>query len=150
MVKGVVSQVIGPVVDVVFEVPEEQMPTLHDALDLTRQDGSHLILEVQQHIGDKTVRTIAMDSTDGLSRGMEVVATGSSITMPGGDALRGRLLNVIGDTIDGLRKLEGKNQTPTKSGLGQCGIIHEARSNFCFAPTWKRRLSPPAKGRLST
>ena len=66
MVKGVVSQVIGPVVDVVFEVPEEQMPTLHDALDLTRQDGSHLILEVQQHIGDKTVRTIAMDSTDGL------------------------------------------------------------------------------------
>ena len=112
MVKGVVSQVIGPVVDVVFEVPEEQMPTLHDALDLTRQDGSHLILEVQQHIGDKTVRTIAMDSTDGLSRGMEVVATGSSITMPGGDALRGRLLNVIGDTIDGLRKLEGKKTHP--------------------------------------
>ena len=112
MVKGVVSQVIGPVVDVMFEVPEEQMPMLHDALDLTRQDGSHLILEVQQHIGDKTVRTIAMDSTDGLSRGMEVVATGSSITMPGGDALRGRLLNVIGDTIDGLRKLEGKKTNP--------------------------------------
>ena len=112
MVKGVVSQVICPVVDVMFEVPEEQMPMLHDALDLTRQDGSHLILEVQQHIGDKTVRTIAMDSTDGLSRGMEVVATGSSITMPGGDALRGRLLNVIGDTIDGLRKLEGKKTNP--------------------------------------
>ena len=112
MVKGVVAQVIGPVVDVIFEVPEEQMPTLHDALDLMRPDGSHLILEVQQHIGDKTVRTIAMDSTDGLSRGMEAVATGTSITMPGGDALRGRLLNVIGDTIDGLRKIEEKKSHP--------------------------------------
>jgi len=112
MVKGVVSQVIGPVVDVLFEVSEEFMPTIHDALELTREDGSHLILEVQQHIGDKTVRTIAMDSTDGLSRGMEVLATGNSITMPGGDVLRGRLLNVIGDTIDGLRKLEGKKTHP--------------------------------------
>ena len=112
MVKGVVSQVIGPVVDVLFEVSEELMPTIHDALELTREDGSHLILEVQQHIGDKTVRTIAMDSTDGLSRGMEVLATGNSITMPGGDVLRGRLLNVIGDTIDGLRKLEGKKTHP--------------------------------------
>ncbi len=112
MVKGVISQVIGPVVDVLFDVPDEQMPTIHDALDLTRADGSHLILEVQQHIGDKTVRTIAMDSTDGLSRGMEVVATGMSITMPSGDMLRGRLLNVIGDTIDGLRQLEGKKTNP--------------------------------------
>ncbi len=112
MVKGVISQVIGPVVDVLFDVSDELMPTIHDALDITRADGSHLILEVQQHIGDKTVRTIAMDSTDGLSRGVEVVATGESITMPGGDVLRGRLLNVIGDTIDGLRKLEGKKTHP--------------------------------------
>lgn len=112
MVKGVVAQVIGPVVDVVFEVPEDQLPMLHDALELSRPDGSRLILEVQQHIGDKTVRTIAMDSTDGLSRGMEVQATGASITMPGGDALRGRLLNVIGDTIDGLRKIEQKKSHP--------------------------------------
>ena len=71
-------------------------------MEVKRPDGSRLVLEVQQHIGDKVVRTIAMDSTDGLNRGMEVTSNGQSITMPGGDQLRGRLLNVIGQTIDGL------------------------------------------------
>ena len=102
MVKGEISQVIGPVVDVSFNVASAEMPTIHDALEVKRPDGSRLVLEVQQHIGDKVVRTIAMDSTDGLSRGMEVTTNGQSITMPGGDQLRGRLLNVIGQTIDGL------------------------------------------------
>ena len=102
MVKGEISQVIGPVVDVSFNVASAEMPTIHDALEVKRPDGSRLVLEVQQHIGDKVVRTIAMDSTDGLNRGMEVTTNGQSITMPGGDQLRGRLLNVIGQTIDGL------------------------------------------------
>lgn len=106
MVKGAVAQVIGPVVDVIFDVDEHQMPTIHDALEVPREGGGRLVLEVQQHIGDRTVRTIAMDSTDGLARGTEVISTGQSITVPGGDALRGRLLNVIGESIDGLPRVE--------------------------------------------
>ncbi len=112
MVKGLVSQVIGPVVDVTFDVRDDQMPTIHDALEIARAHGQKLILEVQQHIGDKTVRAIAMDSTDGLARGEEVIATGASIQVPGGDELRGRLLNVIGETIDGLPKVEAKVKNP--------------------------------------
>lgn len=106
MVRGAVAQVIGPVVDVIFDVDEHQMPTIHDALEVPREGGGRLVLEVQQHIGDRTVRTIAMDSTDGLARGTEVISTGQSITVPGGDALRGRLLNVIGESIDGLPRVE--------------------------------------------
>ena len=73
--KGVISQVIGPVVDVAFEAAGTEMPNILDALEITREDGSILVVECQQHIGEKTVRAIAMDSTDGLQRGMEVVAT---------------------------------------------------------------------------
>lgn len=112
MVKGVVSQVIGPVVDVTFDTPDAQLPLIHDALEISRADGSRLVLEVQQHIGDKQVRTIAMDSTDGLSRGTEVISTGLSITMPGGEAVKGRLLNVIGESIDGLPKIEVTRDNP--------------------------------------
>ncbi len=99
-------------VDVRFDVKDEEMPQIHDALEIAREGGQRLVLEVQQHIGDKTVRTISMESTDGLSRGVEVLATGASIRMPGGDQLRGRLLNVIGDTIDGLPKLTVPREHP--------------------------------------
>lgn len=112
MVTGKVSQVIGPVVDVSFEVSAQELPNIHDALEIELQDGGRLVLEVQQHIGDKTVRTIAMDSTDGLSRGTLVKATGGSIMMPGGDELRGRLLNVIGEPIDGLKPIQAKRDQP--------------------------------------
>jgi F-type H+-transporting ATPase subunit beta len=98
---GRISQIIGAVVDVSFE-NEEDLPNIYDALEIKREDGSKLVLECQQDIGESTVRTIAMDSTDGLTRGMEVVGTGSPITMPVGDEIRGRLFNVIGDSIDGL------------------------------------------------
>ena len=112
MIKGRVSQVIGPVVDVSFEVGRAEMPRIHDALEIHRADGSRLVLEVQQHIGDSTARTIAMDTTDGLARGTEVLATGQSITMPVGSAVKGRLLNVIGNAIDGLPHVEVKDRYP--------------------------------------
>jgi F-type H+-transporting ATPase subunit beta len=103
---GVISQVIGPVVDVTFDTAGTDMPNILDALEITRQDGSVLVVECQQHIGEKTVRAIAMDSTDGLQRGMEVVATGLPIVMPVGDQIRGRLMNVTGMPIDGIGPLD--------------------------------------------
>ncbi len=109
---GVISQVIGPVVDVTFEAEGTEMPNILDALEITRHDGSVLVVECQQHIGEKTVRTIAMDSTDGLQRGMEVVATGLPIVMPVGDQIRGRLMNVTGMPIDGIGDLDKKGGYP--------------------------------------
>ncbi|MEQ9305693.1 MAG: F0F1 ATP synthase subunit beta, partial [Marinoscillum sp.] len=70
--KGKITQVIGPVVDVSFEAEGSKLPSIMDALKITKQDGSTVILEVQQHLGEDTVRTIAMDATDGMMRGMEV------------------------------------------------------------------------------
>ena len=109
---GVISQVIGPVVDVTFETAGTDMPNILDALEITRHDGSVLVVECQQHIGEKTVRAIAMDSTDGLQRGMEVVATGQPIVMPVGDQIRGRLMNVTGMPIDGIGALDKKGGYP--------------------------------------
>jgi F-type H+-transporting ATPase subunit beta len=109
---GVISQVIGPVVDVTFENAESDMPNILDALEIIRHDGSVLVVECQQHIGENTVRAIAMDSTDGLQRGMEVVATGQPIVMPVGEQIRGRLMNVTGMPIDGLGPLDKKGGYP--------------------------------------
>ena len=84
---GKISQIIGPVVDVHFDIAETrevQLPAIHEALLIKREDGKNLVVEVQQHIGEDTVRTVAMDSTDGLRRGIEVICTGSPITMPVG------------------------------------------------------------------
>ena len=109
--KGKVAQVIGPVVDVSFEEIGE-IPSIYDALEVTRPDGQVVVLECQQHLGEDRVRTIAMDSTEGLSRGMEVVATGTAIKMPVGENIRGRLFNVVGKTIDGIPQPETKNELP--------------------------------------
>jgi len=103
---GKISQIIGPVVDVTFEKQGVEMPDIFDALEIIRNDGTRLVVECQQHIGEKTVRTIAMDSTDGLRRGMEVVATGLPITMPIGEQIKGRLMNVTGEAIDGIGSLD--------------------------------------------
>jgi F-type H+-transporting ATPase subunit beta len=105
---GEVIQVIGPVVDVIFEAKGTELPKIHDALVIDRGNGQSLIIECQQHIGENTVRTVAMDSTDGLRRGMKVKATGGSILMPIGEQIRGRLLNVIGDAIDGMAAVDKK------------------------------------------
>ncbi len=109
---GVISQVIGPVVDVTFGKTIEGMPNILDALEIKRDDGSVLVVECQQHIGENTVRAIAMDSTDGLRRGMEVVATGLPIVMPVGEQIKGRLMNVTGEAIDGLGFLDKKGGYP--------------------------------------
>ena len=107
MVKGTICQIIGPVIDVVFSeiTPESVLPAIHNALTIKRDDGRVLIVEVQQHIGENTVRAIAMDSTDGLRRGMEVISAGDSISMPVGTQIKGRLMNVTGDAIDGMTPL---------------------------------------------
>jgi F-type H+-transporting ATPase subunit beta len=102
-VTGRVSQIIGPV-DVSFEGTEKEitLPRIHDAMTIIRDDGRELIIEVQQHIGENTVRTVAMDSTDGLRRGMEAISYMRPITVPIGDQVKGRLLNVVGEAIDGM------------------------------------------------
>ena len=105
---GKISQIIGPVVDVSFD-RITKLPNIYDALEVTHEDGHVVVLECQQAIGEITVRTIAMDSTDGLHRGMKVVSTGRPITMPVGEQVKGRLFNVIGAPIDGLGPISNKD-----------------------------------------
>ena len=97
---GKIAQVIGPVVDVIFE--GDMVPPIYTALKIDREDGSQLILEVEQHIGEDTVRCVAMESTDGLRRGMRVDNLERPIAVPTGDQVKGRLLNVLGNAIDDL------------------------------------------------
>jgi F-type H+-transporting ATPase subunit beta len=99
MQEGKISQIIGPVVDVDF--PEGRLPSILDALTITRPDGTKLVLETQQHLGEERVRTVAMESTDGLVRGLSVANTGRPIQVPVGTEVLGRMLNVVGDPIDG-------------------------------------------------
>ena len=129
---GHISQIIGPVVDVHFQLPEDQqsrLPSIHEALQVTRKDGSTLTIEVQQHLGEDTVRTVAMDSTDGLRRGMEVQCTDTTITMPVGAQIRGRVMNVTGGTIDGMGPLDREGSLPSTAnrpnskGLGSHPIL---------------------------
>ena len=112
-ITGRVSQILGAVVDVEF-TSDNELPKIYDSLEITTKDGSVLILEVEQHIGQDTVRCISMDSTDGLSRGVEVISTGNPIKVPVGGEIYGRLFNVNGDPIDGLKALpkDGKNGLP--------------------------------------
>ena len=110
-INGRISQIIGPVVDVCFEYASEKadLPAIHEAMTVTRPNGKELILEIQQHIGEDTVRCVAMDSTDGLQRGLEVVPLGAPIRMPVGDQVKGRLMNVIGEAVDGMKPLDKKD-----------------------------------------
>ncbi|MCC5946248.1 MAG: F0F1 ATP synthase subunit beta [Bernardetiaceae bacterium] len=104
---GKIVQVIGPVVDVSFEGVDT--PNILDALSVTKEDGQEVILECQQHLGENRVRTIAMDSTEGLVRGMPVTSQGHTIQMPIGEDIKGRLFNVVGTAIDGIPAPEGKH-----------------------------------------
>ncbi len=112
---GHISQIIGPVVDVRFKVNEKRadeiLPQIHEALEIEHPDGRKIIVEVQQHIGEDTVRTVAMDNTDGLRRGLEVKSLGAPISMPTGNQIKGRMMNVIGESIDGLKPLDRNNGT---------------------------------------
>ena len=104
MTSGKIAQIVGPVIDVEFS-SESGLPKIYDSLEIDKADGTKLVLEVQAHIGENMVRTIAMDSSDGLSRGAEVKATDNPIQMPIGKEINGRLFNVIGDSIDGIGDL---------------------------------------------
>ena len=106
---GTVTQVIGPVIDVSFDCGKESIPPIYAALKVERDNGEELILEVEQHIGEDTVRCVAMESTDGVRRGVKVENLGRPIAVPTGNQLKGRLLNVIGEPIDELEPLDRKN-----------------------------------------
>ena len=99
---GKITQIIGPVVDVSFEDEGSVLPNILDALEIDRPGNTPIVLEVQQHIGENRIRAISMESTDGLMRGMAVRSIGSPIMMPSGEAIKGRLFNVVGDAIDGI------------------------------------------------
>jgi F-type H+-transporting ATPase subunit beta len=107
---GKIKQIIGAVVDVHFQ--DSSLPEIYNALEITKENGDKLVLEVQQHLGEDSVRTIAMDGTEGLVRGMAVVDTGIPIAMPVGEGINGRLFNVTGDAIDGLPQLSKVNGRP--------------------------------------
>lgn len=114
---GHIVQIIGPVVDVHFDVASGEdesslLPKIHDALYIAGPEGRDIVVEVQQHLGEDSVRCVAMESTDGLSRGIEALYRGSAIRMPAGNSVRGRVMNVVGETIDGLDKVQSGESFP--------------------------------------
>ncbi|MBL6446801.1 F0F1 ATP synthase subunit beta [Fulvivirga sp. 29W222] len=109
---GKITQVIGPVVDVSFDAEGAKLPNILDSLEVTKANGQKVVLECQQHLGEDRVRTISMESTEGLIRGMEVIDTGAPINMPTGDDIKGRLFNVIGEAIDGIAQPSGDTKLP--------------------------------------
>ena len=108
--QGKITEVIGPVIDVSFE--ENNLPKILNALEIKKEDGTSIILEVQQHLGEDRVRTIAMSGTEGLRRGMIVDDLGEPISMPIGDDIKGRLFNVVGSAIDGMSEPKSKDRLP--------------------------------------
>jgi F-type H+/Na+-transporting ATPase subunit beta len=109
---GKITQVIGPVVDVAFDGQGAKLPNILDALEVTKGDGTKVVLECQQHLGEDRVRTISMEGTEGLVRGMQVFDTGTAIKMPIGEDIKGRLFNVIGEAIDGIKQPKGLQSLP--------------------------------------
>ncbi|HMP31793.1 MAG TPA: F0F1 ATP synthase subunit beta, partial [Saprospiraceae bacterium] len=112
---GQVKTVIGPVVDVIFDKDGAKLPEIFSALAIKRDSGEDLVLEVQQHLGEDSVRAVAMDSTDGLVRGTDVIDLGQPISMPTGEAIKGRLFNVVGQPIDGIGALKSTTSRPIHS-----------------------------------
>ncbi len=110
MTEGRIVQVIGPVVDVEFSI--EELPAIYNAVTIERTDGTTLVLEAQQHLGESKVRCVAMDSTDGLIRGMKALDTGAPISVPVGKGTLGRLINVLGEPIDGLGAVQADKRMP--------------------------------------
>ena len=138
-INGRISQIIGPVIDVYFDTkgenPEKVLPKIYEALKVKRPDGRELVIEVQQHIGEDTVRCVAMDNTDGLQRGLEVISTGNPIQMPAGEQIKGRMMNVIGQPIDGMNELDMKGAYP----------IHREAPKFDELSTHKEMLATGIK-----
>src|SRR5690606_14161930 len=121
---GKIAQIIGPVVDVNF-ADKENLPKIYDALYIEKENGQRIVLEVQQHLGEERARTIAMDATEGLLRGMKVIDTGAPIKMPVGEEIKGRVFNVVGYPIAGLRELDRTSGRP----------IHNVPPTFEDLPT---------------
>lgn len=138
-INGHISQIIGPVIDVYFDTQgqdaEKVLPKIYEALKVKRPEGKDLLLEVEQHIGEDTVRCIAMDSTDGLQRGLEVIPTGNAIQMPAGEQIKGRMMNVIGEPIDGMDSLNTEGSYP----------IHRPAPEFKDLSTHKEMLQTGIK-----
>jgi len=109
---GKITQVIGPVVDVSFDTEGAKLPNILDSLIIVKENGQKVVLECQKHLGEDRVRTIAMEGTEGLVRGMDVTDTGSPIMMPTGNDVKGRLFNVIGEAIDGIKQPKGTTSLP--------------------------------------
>jgi len=109
---GKITQVIGPVVDVSFDAEGAKLPNILDSLEVTKENGQKIVLECQQHLGEDRVRTISMEGTEGLVRGMEVRDTGAPIQMPTGESIKGRLFNVIGEAIDGIKQPKAESHLP--------------------------------------
>ncbi|MDR1303174.1 MAG: F0F1 ATP synthase subunit beta, partial [Puniceicoccales bacterium] len=107
---GKIVQIIGAVVDVQFA--QERIPAIYNALEIQLPDGEKLVLEIQQHVGEGVVRTVAMSATDGLRRGMDVLDTGKAIAVPVGEGVLGRILNVMGDPIDGRGEVQCETKLP--------------------------------------
>ncbi len=141
--KGKITQVISAVVDVEFE--NGQMPAIYNALECVN-NGKKLILEVALHVGERTVRTIAMDSTDGLTRGLEVVDTGKPISVPVGEATLGRIMNVIGEPIDEKGIIESKELFPIHAAAPE--LVDQATETEILVTGIKviDLLAPYAKG----
>ncbi len=110
--EGKIIQVVGPVIDVSFELGDQELPNILDALEITRDNGEIITIECQQHIGEQTIRCISMDATDGLMRGMTVTPTGQPIIMPPANLVKGRLLSVTGKAIDGIGEISKDKGTP--------------------------------------
>ena len=120
MNKGKIVEIIGPVLDVEFA---DVLPAIYNALEIDVEGASgriHLIAEVQQHLGDNKVRAVAMDSTDGLARGMEVIDTGQPISVPVGQATLGRLFNLLGEPIDERRAPSCRHGAVAYPPAGTC------------------------------
>lgn len=145
---GHISQIIGPVVDVYFESKDAatDLPKINEALEVKRPDGRNLILEVKQHIGEDTVRSVAMDSTDGLRRGLDVTALGSPITMPIGDQVKGRLMNVVGEAIDGMPALPKTESAPIHREAPKFEELQTSREVLFTGIKVIDLLAPYAKG----
>ena len=109
-VEGRISQIKSVVIDVLFE--DGHLPEIMNALELTRDDGSKIVLEVAQHLGESTIRAVAMDSTDGLQRGHKVVDTGRPISVPVGENILGRMFDVLGEPIDNKPAPEVEKRLP--------------------------------------
>ena len=143
--KGKIAQVIGPVVDVAFE-KEVELPKIYDALAAFKSDGTRVVLEVQAHVGENSVRAISMDSTDGFTRGMEVVSTGTSIKMPTGEKIKGRLFNVVGEAIDGINEVENKDGLPIHRDAPKCEDLSTATEILFTGIKVIDLIEPYAKG----